>query len=136
MAGPASSSSGASSSDVTMSTLSGGASTRSRSDFAGYRPSRGRSSRAAVHATAPAPYYDRLRAIEDRDVESGLDSEADLNVGRKAGAIMSYHNKMVEQQRAKDSIIAMKESQLVAKDSELQQLKAQPTNQPTNIPNQ
>ena len=81
MAGTDTSASSASS-DFTMSSLSGTASSRSRSDNISYRPTRnrGRSTSVCGVAAPAAPYYDRapsLHAIRDRgsDIESGADRE-------------------------------------------------------------
>ena len=118
--------SSSSSSDVTMTTLSGqtDSSERSRSEVQGYRPVRGRSESANFPRRAlPAAPYDnhQLKAIMDaeRDIESGLESDDASNVG--IGALMAYRARVNKNSQMQATAIADRDRQI----QELQQQLAQ-----------
>ena len=107
--------SSSSSSDVTMTTLSGTAdsSDRSRDMNPTYRPVRGRSESVPRRALPAAPYDNQqLKAImdADRDVESGLESED--HVDPSIGALLVYKAKVTKEQRLQATAIAERDRQI------------------------
>ena len=91
--------------DVTMGTLSGGASSRSRSETATYQPARHRRTASA----APAPYRLRNVAEEDinKDLESGLSSDEFGDA--RLNALVAYEQKVRIARKEKEEALASQE---------------------------